>query len=221
MASIEAFLSSLERPETVLPQLVKEMADAAADAARAEAKAMTAVAADRRRLDAANGRVSRLAQGARLALRAKDEDTARQALAAQIRAERDVGRCAENVERSELAYQNARRARGSLQGQLRELKARKRELLARVQSLREKETVSQPKPVALDKKARCILDVVSRLETRLQEEETELEVHDQIRRTLGATFEHERVIEMENDAEVDRRLEELRREAGPDVSDDN
>jgi hypothetical protein len=75
--------------------------------------------------------------------------------------------------------------------------------------------------VALDKKTRCILDVVSRLETRLQEEETELEVHDQIRRTLGATFEQERVIEMENDAEVDRRLEELRREAGPGVSDDD
>ena len=86
MARIEAFLASLEKPETVLPQLVREMADAVAEAARAEAKALTAVKADRRRVDAASGRVTRFDKGANLALNAGQVDMARQAIAAQIRA---------------------------------------------------------------------------------------------------------------------------------------
>jgi hypothetical protein len=48
MARIEASLASFEKPDTMPPRLVKEMADAVAEAARAQAKALTAVKADRR-----------------------------------------------------------------------------------------------------------------------------------------------------------------------------
>ena len=48
------------------------------------------------------------------------------------------------------------------------------------------------------------------MEMSVEEEEAQLEIQDQISRTLGATFQHERAVDLENDAEVDRRLEALR-----------
>ncbi|MHC4434411.1 MAG: hypothetical protein ACYTBS_21430, partial [Planctomycetota bacterium] len=64
---IEAFLASLETPETVLPQLMREMAEKVKEAARAEAKALSAVKGDRRRLDAGLGKIVRFKEGAVLA----------------------------------------------------------------------------------------------------------------------------------------------------------
>jgi phage shock protein A len=207
---IEAFLASLETPETVVPQLVREMADCVGEAARAEAKALTAVKADRRRLDAANGRVDRLLNGAKLALKAEELETARQAVAAQIEAEREVACCRERLAVSESAYESAGHVRKQLHDQLDELKLRKQEILARVRILRQREHVRRPRPGATGTRTRNILDVISRMEVKVQEEEAHLEIQDEIRRTLGVTFEHERAIERENDAEVDRRLDVLR-----------
>ena len=56
------------------------------------------------------------------------------------------------------------------------------------------------------------LDAISRMEGKVAEEEAKLVIRDQIKQTLGVTFQHERAVELENDAEVDRRLEALRDE---------
>jgi phage shock protein A len=208
MARIEAFLASLETPETFIPQLVREMADKVAEAARAEAKALTAVKADRRRLDAASGRVERLLKGATLAVKADELDTARQAIAAQIEAEREVEKCRANLGTSEAAYQSAGQVRAQLQQQLDELKVRKQDILARVRLLRQRE--ERQNVASLPESAGGILDAVARMEMKVEEQEAEAEIQDQIRQTLGATFQHERVVELENDAEVNHRLDELK-----------
>jgi len=208
MARIEAFLASLEKPETVLPQLVRDMADGVAEAARAEAKALTAVKADRRRLDAASGRVERLRTGATLAVQADELDTARQAIAAQIEAEREVETCRASLETSESAYQSASYVRAQLQQQLDELKGREQDILARVRLLQQRQKTQDVASVQED--AAGILDAIARMEMKVEEQEAQAEIQDQIRRTLGATFQHERVVEMENDTEVNRRLEELK-----------
>ena len=208
MARIEAFLASLETPETVIPQLVREMADRVAEAARAEAKALTAVKADRRRLDAASGRVERLNRGATLAVEADELDTARQAIAAQIEAEREVERCRASLETSESAYQSASGVREQLQQQLDELKLRKQDLLARVRLLRQR--VKTPDVASVQEGAAGILDAIARREMKVEEDEARAEIQDQIRQTLGAAFQHERVVELENDDEVDRRLDEMK-----------
>lgn len=209
---IEVFLASLEKPETVMPQLVREMADRVGEAARAEAKALTAVKADRRRLDAANGRVDRLLHGAKLALQADERQTARQAIAAQIEAERDVERCGESLATSEAAYESARQVREQLQDQLQELKLRKQEVLARVRLLRQQQGAPRLRPVRGGARTRGILDMIARMEMQVEEAEAKLEIRDRISQTLGVTFQHERVVELENAAEVDRRLEALRSE---------
>ncbi len=211
MVRIEAFLASLESPETVMPQLVREMAAKVAEAARAEAKALTVVKADRRRLDAASGRVERLRKGATLAVKADELDTARQAIAAQLEAEHDVEKCRARLEASESAYQSADSVRAQLQRQLEELKGRQDDILTRVRLVRQQVETSRPGEMAsLQKGVGGILDAVARMEMKVEEEEAEAEIQDQIRRTLGATFQHERVVERENDDEVNRRLEELR-----------
>lgn len=210
MARIEAFLASLETPETIVPQLAKEMADRVAEAARAEAKALTAVRADRRRLDGASGRVSRLQEGAMLAVKADKLDTARQAIAAQIEAEREVQACSEKLVISETAYESANAVRKQLQGQLEELKLRKEDLLARVRLVRQRRQLEGTIERLAGSRTRNLLDLVAQMEMDVEAQEAELEIQDQIRQTLGATFEHERAIELENDAEVSRRLQELR-----------
>jgi len=209
---IEAFLASLETPETVMPQLVREMADRVDEAARAEAKALTAVKADRRRLDAANGRVDRLRHGARLALQADEQATARQAIAAQIEAERDVERCGESLATSEAAYESARQVRQQLQDQLKELKLRKQEVLSRVRTLRQQQSPQRLRQVRVGARTQGVLEMIARMEMQVEEAEAKVEIRDQISQTLGVTFPHERVVERENDAEVDRRLEVLRSE---------
>jgi len=214
---IEAFLASIEKPETVMPQLVSEMADRVREAARAEAKALTAVKADRRRLDAANGRVDRLLHGAKLALQADERQTARQAIAAQIEAERDVERCGQRLASSEAAYESARQVRKQLQSQLQELKLRKQEVLARVRLLRQQQGPQRLTPARTGARTRGILDRVARMEMQVEEAEAKLEIRNQISQTLGVTFQHERVVELENDAEVDRRLEALKSEMAKDT----
>ncbi len=208
LARIEAFLALLESPETIIPQLVREMADKVAESTRAEAKALTVVKADRRRLDAASGRVERLSKGAVLAVEADELDTARQAIAAQIEAEREVDTCRAKLETSESAYQSASFVRDQLQHQLDELKLRKQDILARVHLLRQR--VKPHEVGSLQESTTSILETITRMEMKVEEEEAQAEIQDQIRQTLGAAFQHERVIELENDAEVNRRLDELK-----------
>ena len=208
---IEAFLASLERPEDVVPQLVKEMGSKVKEAVEAETKALTAVKAERRRLDAATGRVARLLKGAELALKAGDEETARQAIAAQIEAEGEVAGCRKGLETAEAAYNSAAAARQQLQKTSEELKVRSGEILARARAIRLKERIGEEVNRSVSGQTGSILDAVMRMEAKLDEAEAKLEIQSQVSQTLGATFEHERALELESDAEVDRRLEELKK----------
>jgi phage shock protein A len=208
---IEAFLASLERPEDIVPQLVKEMQAKVKEAIGAETKALTAVKAERRRLDAAMGRVARLQKGAELALKAGDEETARQAVAAQLEAEGQVDRCKKVLETAEAAYNSAAAGRQQLQKTFEELKVRSGDILSRARAIRLKERIGEQLNRSITGRTGSILDMVMRMEAKLDEAEAKLDIQSQVSQTLGATFEHERVLELESDAEVDRRLEELKK----------
>lgn len=218
MTRIEAFLASLETPETVMPELVKEMARTVTEAARAEAKALSAVKADRRRLDAASGKVERLSKGAVLAARADDLETARQAIAAQVEAEREVQTCRQHLETSEAAYRSASGVREQLKLQLDELKLRQADVLARARLARQRAETQEVS--SRQTGSGSILEAVARMETEVAQEEARVEIQDQIAQTLGAAFEHERAVELENDDEVNRRLEALKREVSEGTSTD-
>jgi len=212
MARIEAFLASLERPEDVIAALVAEMTQKLAEAAKAQAKAATAVEADRRRVDAATGRAIRLEKGATVAIKSGEVDVARQAIAAQIKAEHDLTDCQNRLEVSESAMRSARDVRLQLQDNLQELKRHKKEILSRIRVAQAKQGLAAKHTTFPRDDDRSILDFVARMEADLEEEEARIEIHNHVERTLGLTFEQERVKEFEADEEVERRLNELKKQ---------
>lgn len=215
MARIEAFLASLERPEDVIAALVIEMEQKVGEAAKAQAKAASAVQADKRRVDAATGRAIRLEKGATVALKSGEVDVARQAIAAQIKAEHDLEACRERLEVSESAMRSAREVCLQLKENLEELKGRKKEILSRIRETRAKQGMLI-KPEDLPAVGeRSILDIVAKMEADLEEEEAKIEIQNHVEKTLGLTFEQERVREFEADEEVERRLNELKKQIKP------
>ncbi len=133
---IDAYLATVEDPRTLLPQLVREMKNRAAEALEAERKAAAAVRAEQRRLDESAGRSARLARGAELALRRGDEALAREALAEQVRTDRLAEDQRRALEGGLAALAEIRRARSGLQARLEDLRRRADSLAARDRSNR-------------------------------------------------------------------------------------
>lgn len=206
---IEAFLASLEKPETILPQLMREMEEKLKEAARAEVKALSAVKADRRRLDAGLGRVIRFEEGARLAVQVGEIETARQAIAAQIQAEKEVEKCRGDLVVSESAYNTANQVCAQLRKNLKDLRLKKDEMLERSRKIRRAQSLNNKLESLSDGRCRSILDLVARMEIMVDEAEAEVEIQNEITQALGVSFPHERVRVLESDAEVDRRLKEI------------
>ena len=211
MFKIEAFLAALESPEDVLPQLVKELSEKVNEAANAESKALSAVRAEQRRLDAFIGKIERFRKGAQLALKVKDTDTARQAIAAQLDAEKQADLYRDKLDVCELAYKSASSVRKKLQEQLKELKFNQKNLLIRVEQLKNSKKNLKTNS-SFNYGTKDILETVAKLESDVDEQEAMIEIQDEISQTLGSTFEHERARELEKDVEVDRRLEKLKNE---------
>jgi len=208
-AKIEAFLSHFETPEIVLPQLLRELSENLEQALRAEAKALTAVKADQRRLDAEIGRVNRYKEGAILAIKAAQDDLARQAVAAQIEAENELARVQKVLDVSENAYKAAQTVRLQIQQNLKELKTGKDALLERSRQLRISQAI-----VAVDKNfnanTKNILESVAKMEADIEQAEAENDIRSEINRKLGPGFQHERIRELETKEIVDQRLSKIK-----------
>ena len=211
MAKIEAYLEAVEDPETIMPQLIAEMADKVKQAAGAEAKALTAVKAAQRKLDEAAGRAERMQQGAALAVAADDTDTARRAIAAQIDAEADSERIHQALRTAEDAHADAHATRVRLEGDLERLQ-KKTELIGRARAAQEAKT-------CYSAAARCrdtepILDAVVKMEEAVERDEVEAEALGELNRLLGNDLDRYRVEDLQRDQEVQRRLDQLKREGG-------
>lgn len=211
MARIEAFLDSLETPELILPQLLKELSDNVNSAVNAEAKSLTAVKAAQRRLDEATGRVLRFEKGATRAVVADEIETARQALAAQIEAEQMVENCQRNLDASSSAHSAAHHARIQLQNNLKQLRSRKKEILNRSREAGFRKKMQSANEKISIPSCENILDAVSRIEARIDLEEATVEVQNNITHNITPTIPIERIEQLENDAEINRRLDQLRK----------
>ena len=204
---VRAFLDSVDDPETVLPQLVAEMEENAGIAVNAEAKALTAVKSAQRKLDEAEGRVLRLGRGAELALKQGDERTAREALAEQLKAEKEASVHKESLVRAEAALKDAHDTRLQLADQLEELKVRRDEMLTRA---RVASTQTQIRETVL-KPGKGLLEEVARVEERLDKDESQLEIHHEIAGPQQGSLD-ERLRRLQREAEIDERLGNLHME---------
>jgi phage shock protein A len=211
---MEAFLTSVENPETVFPQLIREMEDQVRQATDAEAKAMAAVKAAERTRDQASAKLDKMTDGARAALAQGDEETAREAIAAQIKLEDEVARCSQAVATANQSYSDAHSARVETQKQLDEVRAKKDEILTRARVVQSQEKIQRTVqgPTA---SSESILDAVSRMEAQLEEKEAGLAVRKELGQTGGggtASLE-QRLEDLHQQSEIDRRLEAMKNTA--------
>jgi phage shock protein A len=205
---IEAFLKTVETPEVVFPQLIREMQSRIEDAMKAESKAMSALQADQRRLDESIGRSIRLERGAEMALRYGDEALAREALVEQIRVDRMIDDQRVALLQSEAAMLRAREGRVHLQSLLAELNRRKKDILAKARSVGDAAQVGL-RTGKIRASAAAVLDAVSRMKPTDDKNEisnvTGGELPDASDRSLEG-----RLRALEREAEIERRLASIR-----------
>jgi len=215
VGKMEAFLTAVEDPETVFPQLVKEMEDQVRLATDAEAKAMAAVKSAERTRDQAEAKLKKMTEGAGAALQQGDEATAREAIEAQIQLENEVARCAELVATANSSYSDAHSARVQTQKQLDEVRSKKAEILTRARVARSQEKIQRTVqgPAA---STGSILDAVSRMEALVEEKEATLAVRKELGQTGGAggAALEQRIEDLHKQQEIERRLAALKAAAG-------
>jgi phage shock protein A len=175
VARIENFLNTVEDPEVLFPQLVREMEDQVRAAISAETKALAACKAAERDAARTRQKLDRMMRGAEVAVGKGDNDTARDAIKAQLALESDLKIQDDAVSRAGRAYEDAKSARMQIEEQLDELRAKKNEILtrarvAKTQKKIERTVSGRPRSTA------SILDAVVRLEGKVEEAEAELEI---------------------------------------------
>jgi phage shock protein A len=212
-AKVEAFLSKVEDPEVLLPQLIKEMEGQVRTITEAEAKSMAAVKGAERDVEQVKEKLARLQRGAETAMSQGDEVTARDAVSAQIDLEADLGRKEETLERARGAATNARDARLDLQNELDELRSKKDEILTRARVARTQKQVEKTVRGPVDSSG-SILDAVSRLESKVEETEAELAVQREVGRGSVAPSLERRLDDLERGSEVENRMAALKRHGG-------
>jgi phage shock protein A len=205
---IRAFLETVEEPEVIFPQLVRELQDGIEIAVNAEIKAAAAFKANQRRLDESMGRSIRLERGAELALRQGDEALAREALAEQIKVDRAGDDQRFTLQQSEAALLQARGSRLHLQAQLEELNRRKKEIITRARSAGHvMKTYTRTENIRTARTA--ILDEISRIQQVDNENGIlsgkSVEPSGKTDRSLEL-----RLRAIEREAEIERRLASIR-----------
>ena len=210
---IEVFLSTVEDPETIFPQLVKEMEGQVRAAVDAESKAMASVKGAEREVGQVKERLERMQKGAQLAMDKDDEATAREAVSAQIGLEGELVRKEDALARARTSLDDARSARKQIQDQLQELRDKKEEIVtrARIAKTQKKVEKTVTGPVA---SAESILDSVSQLESRVEETEAELDVQRDMSTSAGGSSLEKKLKDLETSSDVDDRLAALKKKAG-------
>ncbi|MCP4262510.1 MAG: PspA/IM30 family protein [Planctomycetes bacterium] len=211
---IEAFLSRVEDPELVFPVLVNEMEEQLKAAAEAEAKASATLKHSEREVQKHKETIDKYGNGAYLAIREGDEETARQSLDAQIQAEQASDFSQRNLEIAQRSLERATLSRKRIQQQLGELRTKKDEILTRARVAKVQKKIQSTVSGTVGS-SDSILDAVARLEAQIEEAEAGLEIQANFtgEGTASASLE-KRLEELSNEAEIDRRLAELKQKAG-------
>lgn len=210
---IEAFLSRVEDPELVFPVLVKEMEQQLVAATEAEAKASATLKGCEREVGKHAQTIDRYGNGALLAIKQGDEETARQSVKMQIDAENASELSKKNCEVAQQSLERARISRERIQKQLEELRAKKEEILTRARVARVQKKIRATVNGSVGS-SDSILDAVARLEAQVEETEAELEIQANLAGESTASPSLERRLdELSREAEIERRLTRLRENA--------
>jgi phage shock protein A len=212
VSRIENFLSTVEDPEVLFPQLIREMEGQVRTATESEAKALASVKASQRSLDDVQAKLDRMGRGAELAITGGDEATAREAVEAQIKLESALATKTEALERAKETCEQARIAREEIQRQLETLRDKKDEVLTRARVAKNRRKVEKTVMGPVSSSA-SILDAVAKLESRVEEAEAEIEVKREMGHGVGTPSLEKRLGDLEQMSEVEKRLAALKRKS--------
>ena len=209
---IETFLDRVEDPEIMFPVLIEEMSAQLIAATDAEAKASAALKRSQRDLKKQEEKVVRYGNGAALALKKSDEETARMSVEAQIDAETTLEIAQRNVDSATDALDHAVVSRKRIQQQLDELNSKKGEILTRARVAKAQKKIQRTVSGSTGSTS-SILDAVARLEAGVEETEAELEIQASLtgESTASPSLER-RIIELSHDGEIEKRLAKIRKE---------
>lgn len=210
VARIESFLNTVEDPEVIFPQLVREMEDQVRAAIKAETTALAASKAAER--DAGNTRqkLDRMLRGAEIAVEKGDDKTARDAVKAQIALESDLNVQDDAVARALRAYEDANAARMQIEEQLNELRTKKNEIITRARVAKTQQKIEKTVGGRVSSTT-SILDAVDRMEGKVEEAEAELEIRRGMDKGGVTPSLERRLDELERDSEIEKRLAELKK----------
>jgi phage shock protein A len=213
VARIENFLNTVEDPEILFPQLVREMEDQVRAAISAETKALAASKAAERDAATTQKKLDRMIRGAETAVEKGDNETAREAVKAQLILESDLKMQNDAVVRAGRAYEDAHSARIQIEEQLSELRTKKNEILTRARIAATQQKIERTVSGRVNSTA-SILDAVVRLEGKVEEAEAELEIRRSIDKGGVTPSLERRLDELERETEIDKRLADLKKRIG-------
>ena len=210
VARIEAFLSTVEDPEILYPQLLREMEDKVREATEAEASVMASVKTTQREVEQLKTKIERMRKGSELAMAKGDEATARDALSAQIKLEADLNRRGEQLPRLQQAVEDARNSRKEIQSQLTEMRDKKDEIISRARVAKTQKKISKTVHGKAGS-ASSLLDSVSQLESKVEETEAQIEIQREMTGESGGGSLDKRLKDLEKSVDVDDRLAALKK----------
>ncbi|MFP4106202.1 MAG: PspA/IM30 family protein [Phycisphaerae bacterium] len=212
LGRIETFLSRVEDPEVVFPQLIEEMQQQLALATETEAQSAAAVKRAEGDVEEARDKAESMGKGAALALKQGDEDTARRAVKAQIEAEQALQRHEQTLQRANETFADARAAREQIQAELKEMKSKKDEIISRARVAKARKNI-QETVAGGTSGTESILDAVARMEEQVEEDEAELEIQATLHAGNGFETSLDRKLkDLGREAEIENRLAALKAE---------
>lgn len=205
-AKLVAFLEKSEQPEQLIPQLQDELVKQQKVLRNAEVKSLAAVRAAQRRLEETMGRALRLERGAELALKKEDEATAREALREQVRVENTLPDQRRQVEQAQQILDDVRERTAVTRKQIAVINEKKDQLKNRV----------RPTAQPFVDSTEPLLNQVAKMEERVHAEEAEQEARQEVNQDLRKLSLDERLLDLEKNEELDRRLAHLKKDIQKD-----
>lgn len=206
--SVNHLLDQAEDPDRALAQIIRDTNEHVAEARHTVIAAVASEKALRREMESARSQAARWAERAEKALRAGDENLAREALARKVEHRK-------NAESIEPAWSDARRTVEQLKRQLKALEARRGEAVRRRAGLVARQHAARARHSLHTRMARVpgpedTLDRFDELERRVTSMECEAEA---VAEVMGEQDRLERSVDETHRARrVDAELEALRRE---------
>ena len=202
-----AFLEESDQPERLIPQLQDELIKQQKALWNAEVKSLTVVRAAQRQLEETMGRALRLQRGAELALKKGDEATTREALREQVRVENTLPKQRRQVEQTQQILDEVRERTTITKKQIAILHEKKDLLKNWAARSSAQPSVDTSEP---------LLNQVAKMEECIHTNEVEQDARHEVNEDLRKRSLDERLLELEKNEELDRRIALLKKDIQKD-----